>query len=143
MILELITSQIVIQLCVSCLILVSQHYHQVIHNRGQHGSSRRLNPAGVHYCSRTRSNDPPGGNQTHQAGHSTQPNFSSHQAQSTTCCECTVTQAPHARGPLQHAKRRELLVIPMFSFLVFASDFVLAVRVPVSSATGDHRRAFR
>ena len=47
---------------VSCLILVSQHYHQVIHNRGQHGSSRRLNPAEVHYCSRTRKNGPPDGN---------------------------------------------------------------------------------
>ena len=35
----------------------------------------------------------------HQARHSTQNNPSPHQAQSTTCCECTVNQAPpHARG---------------------------------------------
>ena len=95
---RLITSEVIIKLGVSCLILLSQHYHQVIHNRGQHGSSRRLNPAGVHYCSRTRKNDPPGGNQTHQADHSTQPNSSSHQAQSTTCYECTVNQAPTHPG---------------------------------------------
>ena len=53
---RLITSQLIIKLGVSCLILVSQHYHQVIHNRGQHGSSRRLNPAGVHYYSHTHFN---------------------------------------------------------------------------------------
>ena len=53
MIIALITSQVDNQLGVSCLILVSQHYHQVIHNCGQHGSSRRLNPAGMHYCSHT------------------------------------------------------------------------------------------
>ena len=57
--------------------------------------SRRLNPAGVHQFGRTRSNDPPGGNQTHQAGHSTQPNFSSHQAQSTTGIACTANPAPY------------------------------------------------
>ena len=58
---RLITSQVIIKLGVSCLILVSQHYHQVIHNHGQHGSLRRLNTAGVHYCSRTRKNDPAAG----------------------------------------------------------------------------------
>ena len=56
MIIVLVTSQVDNQLGVSCLILVSQHYHQVIYNHGQHGSSRRLNPAGVHYCSHTHFN---------------------------------------------------------------------------------------
>ena len=59
---RLITSQVDIQLGVSCLILVSQHYHQVIHNRRQHGSSRRLNPAWVRQFGRTRMNGPPYGN---------------------------------------------------------------------------------
>ena len=95
MIVALITCQVDIQLGVSCLILVSQHYHQVIHNRVQHGSSRRLNPTGVRQFGRTRSRNP----HPHRQCYSTQPKISSHQGQRTTCIACTANKASIPEDP--------------------------------------------
>jgi len=37
--------------------MIKSHFHQVVHDRG-HGFSKRFNPAGVHYCTHTRSINP-------------------------------------------------------------------------------------
>ena len=91
----LITSQINYSLGVSCLILVSQHYHQVIHNRGQHGSSRRFTLQG---CTNLAEHVQAIHSHT---GKTTQhnPNLSPHHAQRTTCIACTANQAPLKKDP--------------------------------------------